>query len=122
MLKKTVTYKNFNDEEITEDFYFHFTQAEIVEMENSQQGGLHKTLEKIVATKDNKGLIEIFKDVVLNAYGEKSPDGRRFIKTPEVREAFSQTNAYSDIFMELASNDVAAHEFIDAVLPAPVNK
>ena len=122
MLKKTVTYKNFNDEEITEDFYFHFTQAEIVEMENSQQGGLHKTLEKIVATKDNKGLIEIFKDVVLKAYGEKSPDGRRFIKTPEVREAFSQTNAYSDIFMELASNDVAAHEFIDAVLPAPVNQ
>ena len=122
MLKKTVTYKNFNVEEITEDFYFHFTQAEIVEMENSQQGGLHKTLEKIVATKDNKGLIEIFKDVVLKAYGEKSPDGRRFIKTPEVREAFSQTNAYSDIFMELASNDVAAHEFIDAVLPAPVNQ
>ncbi len=117
MLKKTVTYTNFNDEEITEDFYFHFTKAEIVELENSHRGGLHQIIEKIITTKDNKGLIEIFKDLVLKAYGEKSPDGRRFIKTPEVREAFSHTQAYSDIFMELATNDAAANEFIDAVLP-----
>lgn len=121
MLKKTVTYKDFNDVERTEDFYFNLTEAECVEWQMGTEGGLVEMIEKIVAAKDSKSLIALFKDLVLKAYGEKSPDGRRFMKNDAIREAFSQTNAYSIIFMELASNDIAASDFIKGVIPKKVD-
>ena len=121
MLKKTLTYEDFNGVERTEDFYFNFTEAECVEWNLTTEGGLVETIRKIVAAKEQKELIELFKEFVLKAYGEKSPDGRRFMKTPEIREAFSQTNAFSIIFMELAKDDIAADAFIQAVIPKKVD-
>ena len=118
MLKKTMTYIDFNGNQRTEDFYFNLTKAELTEMEFSCDGGLVQTIEKIVAAQDNKQIVAIFKDLVLRAYGEKSLDGKRFIKNDEVRDGFAQTEAYSDLFMELSGNAEAAAAFINGIIPA----
>lgn len=117
MLKKTVTYTDYNGTERTEDFYFNLSKAELTEMELSIDGGMTTMLNEIVAAKDGAKIIKAFKDIVLKSYGEKSPDGRRFIKSKELADAFSQTEAYSIIFMELATSDDAAADFIKAVMP-----
>ena len=122
MLKKTVTYVDYNGTQRTEDFYFNLSKAEVAEMEMSVEGGLSKMLETIVASKDNVQIVNLFKQMVLKAYGEKSADGRRFIKSKEISEAFSQTEAYSEIFMELALNEEAAAAFVNGIMPANLNK
>lgn len=122
MLKKTITYTDYNGSERTEDFYFNLTKAEIMEMELTTAGGLSEMIEKIVAAKDAPTIIKVFKDLVLKAYGEKSPDGRRFMKSPEISEAFSQTEAYSQLFMELATDDEAAAKFVNGIIPAVEKK
>lgn len=117
MLKKTITYTDFDGNERTEDFYFNLTKAEVTEMEMSTEGGLTKSLNKIVAEQDSKKIIESFKDLILRSYGEKSPDGKRFIKSQELRDSFAQTEAYSDIFMELATNAELASAFVNGIIP-----
>ena len=118
MFKKTMTYTDYDGNQRTEDFFFNLTRAECMEMNFSETGGLEKMLRKIIAEQDSKRIVEVFKEIVLKAYGEKSPDGRRFIKTPEITEAFSQTEAYSDLFIELATNAEAASAFINGIIPA----
>ena len=118
MLKKTVTYRDYNDVERTEDFYFNLSKAELLEMELGTSGGLAESIRKIVAAQDGPSIIRVFKDLVLKAYGEKSADGKRFIKSKEISEAFSQTEAYSQIFMELATDDKKAAEFVNGIVPA----
>ena len=118
MLKKTVTYVDYNGNERTEDHYFNLTRAEVTEMEMSVSGGLAEMIKRIVAAQDGKQIIETFKDLILRAYGEKSPDGRRFIKNQELRDAFAQTEAYSQIFMELATDADAAAAFVNGIVPA----
>jgi len=117
MLKKTVTYTDYNDVERTEDFYFNLTEAELMEMEITTTGGMAETIEKIVNAKDLPAIVTIFKDFVLKAYGVKSDDGKRFIKNDKVREEFSQSAAYSKIFMELATDSKAAAEFMNGIIP-----
>ncbi len=118
MLKLTRTYQDYNGVSRTEDFYFNLTQAEITEMEVSVDGGLVEMINRIVAAQDGKQIIALFKDIILRAYGEKSPDGRRFIKNQEIRDAFAQTEAYSDLFMELATDSKAAANFVNGIIPA----
>ena len=91
MLKKTIAYTDYNGTTRKEDFYFNLTQAEVTELEVSVEGGLVEMINRIVAAQNGKVIIETFKDIILRAYGEKSPDGRRFIKNQEVRDAFAQT-------------------------------
>lgn len=122
MLKKTITYVDYNGVERTEDFYFNLSKAEVAEMELSVQGGFSKMLEEIIASKDNVQIVNLFKQMVLKSYGEKSPDGRRFIKSEEIAQAFAQTEAYSEIFMELALNEDKAAEFVNGILPANLDK
>lgn len=122
MIKKTTTYTDYNGIERTEDFYFNLTKAEIMEMEMGTTGGLAEMIQKIIAAKDAPAIIKIFKDLVLKAYGEKSPDGRRFIKNEELRTSFEQTEAYSQIFMELATDADAAADFVNGVIPADMAK
>lgn len=117
MLKRTVTYTDYDGNERTEEFFFNLNKAEVTEMELSTEGGMEKMLKKIIESRDGKRIIEVMKDIVLRAYGEKSPDGRRFIKTPEMREAFSQTEAYVNVFMELATDAKAASDFVRGILP-----
>lgn len=122
MLKKTITYVDYNGMERTEDFYFNLSKAEVAEMELSVQGGFSKMLEEIIASKDNVQIVNLFKQMVLKSYGEKSPDGRRFIKSEEISQAFAQTEAYSEIFMELALNEDKAAEFVNGIMPANLDK
>lgn len=122
MLKKTITYTDYNGNERTEDFYFNLTKAEIMEMEMSTTGGFAEMISKVVAAQDAPAIIAIFKKMVLKAYGEKSPDGKRFIKSDELREAFEQTEAYSQLFMELATDADSAAKFVNGIIPADMAK
>lgn len=122
MIKKTVTYTDFNGVERTEDFYFNLTEAEISEMELSKNGGYSAMIEKVTKANDQAAIINVFKEFVMKAYGEKSEDGRRFMKSPEIRAAFAETNAYSDIFMELATDAKAAIDFITRLIPQNLKK
>lgn len=117
MLKKTIIYVDYNGDERTEDFYFNLSKAEIMEMELSTTGGLAETIQKIVNAKDVPAIVKIFKDLILKAYGEKSVDGKRFMKSQEISEAFSQTEAYSQLFMELATSAEAAAAFVNGIVP-----
>lgn len=118
MLKKTITYSDYNGVERTEDFYFNLTKAEIMELEMSTSGGLSEMIKKIVAAQDAPTIIDIFKKLILKAYGEKSLDGKRFIKSDEISTAFSQTEAYSQLFMTLATDAEAASAFVNGIVPA----
>lgn len=122
MLKKTIEYTDYNGVTRKEDFYFNLSKAELTEMQLTTKGGFAEMIEKIIETKDQASMIKIFKDLIFKAYGEKSEDGKRFIKSQEISEAFSQTEAYSILFMELASNDKEASAFINGVVPSDLAK
>lgn len=129
MLKKTITYTDYNGNERTEDFYFNLTKAEIMELEMSTSGGFVEMIKRIVSAQDAPTIIKIFKELVLKAYGEKSADGKRFKKNEEITTAFAETEAYSQLFMELATDADAAAAFVNGIVPnvpgsgpvAPVN-
>lgn len=122
MLKKTITYTDYNGTERTENFYFNLTKAELMEMELGTTGGFTEMVQNIVNAKDAPALIKIFKELVLKAYGIKSADGKRFIKSDEIAAEFAQTEAYSILFMELATDDTAASEFVNGIVPVDVSK
>lgn len=117
MFKKTIAYTDYDGNEREEDFYFNLTEAEITEMEMGINGGLTKMLEQIVKAQDTKQIVDIFKKLILKAYGEKSLDGKYFDKSPEVAKRFSQTEAYSKLFMELATDSKAASDFFNEIVP-----
>ena len=117
MLKKLIEYVDYNEVPRKETFYFNLTKAELVELQVSETGGIEQYIEKIVATDNQKEIIAIFKELVLKAYGEKSPDGKRFIKSQELRDAFSQTEAYNVLFMELATDSDKAAAFVNGIIP-----
>lgn len=117
MFKRTLTYKDYDGNERTEDFYFNLTKAECMEMELSTDGGLQNMLDRIVKAKDNKKIVELFKEIILKSYGEKSPDGKHFYKSKEISDAFASTEAYSELFMELATDSEAATSFMNGVVP-----
>ena len=118
MFKKTITYTDFNDKERTEDFWFHLTEAEVIEwLTTNTDATLDEVLDHMRRKSDVAGLLNSTKDLIYRAYGEKSVDGRRFIKTPEVKAAFMETNAYSKLFMELCTDADAAANFLNAIFP-----
>ena len=122
MLKKSITYTDYEGVERTEDFYFNLSKAELVEMEFGVDGGLQKKIDKIVQSRDSKEIISLFKDIILRSYGVKSDDGKRFIKSKELADEFSQTEAYSELFMTLASDDKEAADFINGIVPSQLAK
>lgn len=118
MLKKTMTYKDLDGNPVTEDFYFNLTKAEIAELELSATGGsLHDHLTKIVEAEDGGEIIKTFKQIIMMAVGRRSEDGRRFIKTDEIRDEFAQTDAYSELFMSLVTNAEDGAAFIRGIVP-----
>ena len=126
MYKETITYKDYNGLERKEDFYFNLTHAELTEMELGVVGGFTEMVQKIIDTQDAPQLVETFKKIILKSYGEKSADGRRFIKIDEhgtpLSIAFSQTEAYSQLFMALATDADRAAKFVNGVVPSDVSK
>lgn len=122
MLKKTITYTDYDGVERTEDFYFNFTEAELMEWQLVTNGGLTSYVQKIVDAKDQPRLITLFKELLLKAYGIKSDDGRRFIKSDEISEEFSQNPAYSILYMELVTDDKVAADFVNGIIPAKLSE
>lgn len=116
MIKKTINYTDYDGNEREESFYFNLTESEIIEMEFSTTGGLTQMIEKIVETRDSTRIMAIFKEIILKAYGEKSADGRRFIKSSDISEAFSQTPAYNKLFMELVTDAQKASDFVNGLV------
>lgn len=122
MLKKSITYTDYNGREVTEDFYFHLSKADLVEMELSSKGGLAAKLQAIVESKDGAAIVAEFKKIILGSYGQKSEDGRRFIRSQELRDSFQETEAYSVLFFELCTNADAAAEFVNGIVPQGIEK
>lgn len=122
MLKKTIKYTDFNGVEREEDFFFNLSKAEIMEMQYSAQGGLDTLIAKIIKTEDMPEIIKIFKEIILKSYGEKSDDGKRFIKFDKNGEplsrAFAETEAFSNLYMELATDSTAASKFVNGIVPS----
>lgn len=118
MYKKTITYTDYNDVQRTEDFYFSLSEAEITEMQLGVEGGYAAMIDKIIKAQDTPALIKIFKELLLKSYGIKSDDGRRFIKSEKLSEEFTQTPAYSELYMMLATDDKQASAFIKNIMPA----
>lgn len=120
MYKYTATYTGYDGVERTEDFLFNLSEAEIVEMEYGVTGGMKRMLEQIVAAKDTKRIMDVFKDLIKRAYGVKSPDGRRFEKDEKLSKEFTETPVYSDMFMKFARDADAAAEFVNKIIPQSV--
>lgn len=117
MLKRTINYEDFEGNPKSKEFYFNVSPSEVVEMEVEYPGGFAAAMSRIVNANDEKAIVAEFKKLILFAYGEKSEDGERFVKSDEIRERFTQTAAYSALFMELASDDGAAVAFLQGVMP-----
>jgi hypothetical protein len=122
MLKKSITYTDLNGDTVTEDHYFHLSKADLVEMEMSHQGGLAKWLERIVESQDGAAIITEFRNLILKSYGVKSDDGRRFIKTQEMRDEFQSSEAYSTLFLDLCTDAGAAAEFVNGIVPQGIDQ
>lgn len=121
MLTKTIKYTNYDGVEMEEKFYFNITKAELTELQLNTPGGYGAYIERIVAAKDVPTLSQLFKDLILMSYGEKSADGKRFLKkAPDghrLADDFVQTEAYSELYMELVTDDKAAAAFVNGIIP-----
>lgn len=121
MIAKTITYKDFNDVERTETFYFHLSETELAEMEVSKHG-LSEYFKRITDSKDTEEIMRAFKELLCMSYGVKSEDGRKFVKSEELTQDFVSTNAYNELFMELAGNEEAAIAFCNGIIPARIRE
>lgn len=117
MLKITRQYTNFNGVEVTKDFYFNLTEAELIEMEMGTAGGLAEKLQALINAKQAPEVVKTFKEILLKAYGEKSDDGERFDKSDEIAQRFAATQVYSDLFTLFSTNAQEAAKFINGIVP-----
>lgn len=128
MVKKSITYTDYNGEKQTDECYFNLSKAELLEMEMSEKGGFENFVKALIEEKDNKKIYELFKNLILMSYGQKSADGRSFIKKKMVdgqmiylKDEFEQTEAFTELMMELISGgDEAMAKFINSLIPKEV--
>lgn len=119
MIKETITYIDYNGEERTEDFYFNLTQAEAMTLELGADGGLEKMIVSLVKAQDGAQIMSQFRRLIRLAYGVKSQDGRRFIKSEEISDEFEQCPAYNSLFMKLCTDAEYAGKFAEGVVAMP---
>lgn len=122
MFKRDITYEDFDGDKVTETFYFNLTRTELIQLEVEFKGGLKEALDRIIKAQDNKQLIAEFQRIILLSYGVKSDDGKKFIKNDTLREEFSQSAAYDELFMELATKEDSAANFINGIIPKNFEK
>lgn len=122
MLKKTITYSDLDGNPVTEDFYFNLSKAEIAELEIRHDGGFTAHLQKIIDSADGGAIIDTFKNIIRSSVGRRSEDGRRFVKSEEITNEFLQTDAYSELFMELVTDAEAAGRFVEGIVPADLSQ
>ena len=117
MIKWPITFTTYDDEVITEDFYFHLNKAELAQMQFKANGSYSKFIERITNERDLEKLSEEFRNIILNSYGKKSDDGRIFHKSQQDRDDFEHSEAYSTLYMELITDADKASKFIQGILP-----
>lgn len=122
MLKKTIKYTDYNGVEREEDFYFNLSRAELTQMQMEVEGGLEAKIQKIINSKDTQALMDMFKDLLLRSYGVKSEDGKLFRKSKELKADFECSAAFEELYMELATNDKAAADFVNGIIPASLQE
>lgn len=122
MIKKTITYTDFDGNEQKEDFYFNVSKTELLDMETKYEGGFAHYLEEIQKAEDVKAIMNVMKDIVSMSVGKRSEDGKRFIKNDEIRDDFLFSPAYDELFMDLFQNADTASDFIAGLLPADLAK
>ena len=122
MLKKTITYTDYDGTERTEDFWFNLSKTELTKLDAELPGGALGVLRKIIDKKDRKALVDFIETLILRSYGEKTLDGKRFVKTPEMAEEFMQTPAYDELFMSILSDTDSQTSFINGVIPQSMAK
>ena len=122
MLRKVIEFKDWNDLERKEEHYFNLTKPEVVKMQASVKGGYDVQLKAIAAGSNGAGIMTFFEDLIKASYGEKSEDGRRFMKSEEISRAFMETRAYEVLFEELITNAQAAADFVNAIMPPDLVK
>lgn len=122
MLKKTITYEDFDGNSRTQDFYFNLTEQEVTELEIVTPGGFESYVNKIVSAKSQIELVDLFKRLIRMSYGEKSADGIHFCKSEAIWNNFASTQAYSDLYMELVTNTDKAIEFFNGIIPKEKTK
>lgn len=120
MIKKTIQYEDLDGNPTQEDYYFHLSKAEIIELEMSKDGGWTKFVQSIVDAKDGATIVSLLKKIILTAYGKRSEDGKSFIKSEDDRRAFEMSEAYSELFVELSMNADKAAEFMNGIVPKQV--
>lgn len=121
MITETIKYTDYNGVEREEKFMFNLSKAELMELEMGTTGGLAEMIQKIIEAQDAPAIIKIFKELILKAYGVKSADGKRFVKSQELSEGFAQTEAYSQLFMKLAMDAEAAANFVKGIVPSDID-
>lgn len=117
MIKLTYTYNDYDNNERTEDYYFHYNEAEIVKMELGVEGGFTEKIKRLIAARDIPEIIKVFDEVIDTSYGVKSPDGREFIKSPELTAKFKRTEGYSKLFMDFVTKEGFAADFFNNLIP-----
>lgn len=122
MLKKTITYTDYDGMERTEDFWFNLSKTELTKLDAELPGGVLGVLRKIIDKKDRKALVDFIETLILRSYGEKTLDGKRFVKTPEMAEEFMQTPAYDELFMSILSDTDSQTSFINGIIPQSMAK
>lgn len=122
MLKKTITYTDYDGMERTEDFWFNLSKTELTKLDAELPGGVLGVLRKIIDKKDRKALVDFIETLILRSYGEKTLDGKRFVKTPDMVEEFMQTPAYDELFMSILSDTDSQTSFINGVIPQSMAK
>lgn len=122
MLKKTITYTDYDGMERTEDFWFNLSKTELTKLDAELPGGVLGVLRKIIDKKDRKALVDFIETLILRSYGEKTLDGKRFVKTPDMAEEFMQTPAYDELFMSILSDTDSQTGFINGVIPQSMAK
>lgn len=121
MYKKTIAFTDYNGVNREEDFYFNLNESEVMKLEMRVPGGLTAMMQRIVQKMDAQQIIDTFEELIRRSYGEKSPDGREFCKSPELVEKFMQTEAYNKLFMELCTDSKAAAEFFNNIVPQKID-
>lgn len=122
MYKRTITYKDYNGNERTEDYRFNLTEAELTKMQLGTSGGMAEMIKRIIEKQDAPSIMAVLEELIDRSYGERSLDGKRFMKSKELTEEFKQTEAYSILFMDLVSDDVKAAEFVNGIMPESIAK
>jgi len=120
MLKKTITFKDLDGNEITEDFYFNLSKRELAEMKIAHKGDLSEYLKEIIRSEDGQAILDNIKNFIAMSVGVRGEDGRRFIKNRDITDSFMQSDAYDELFFELVSNADAAADFFMGIVPEDI--